>query len=64
MGPKIGLLASAAIVALLAQNANSVSVKKADTVSVNLLHINDIHAHFEQINVNTGRCHQDQVNKL
>ena len=26
-----------------------------------LIHINDIHAHFEEVNVNTGRCHQDQA---
>ena len=31
-------------------------------LSFKLIHINDIHAHFEQVNVNTGRCHAEQVN--
>jgi len=30
-------------------------------LSFKLIHINDIHAHFEEVNVNTGRCHQDQA---
>ena len=29
-------------------------------LSFKLIHINDIHAHFEQVNVNTGRCHAEQ----
>ena len=30
-------------------------------LSFKLIHINDIHAHFEQVNVNTGRCHAEQA---
>lgn len=29
-------------------------------LKLKLIHINDIHAHFEQVNENTGRCHKDQ----
>merc|ERR1712212_1376287 len=30
-------------------------------LSINLIHMNDIHSHFDQVNVNTGRCHTDQA---
>jgi len=33
----------------------------AAALSINLLHMNDIHSHFDQVNVNTGRCHTDQA---
>ena len=30
-------------------------------LNITLLHVNDIHAHFDEINSYTGRCHQDQA---
>ena len=30
--------------------------KNADVYNLTVVHINDIHAHFEEINVNTSRC--------
>ena len=30
--------------------------ERADVYNLTVVHINDIHAHFEEINVNTSRC--------
>ena len=30
--------------------------RNEESLAFRLIHINDIHAHFDQINVNTGRC--------
>ena len=27
---------------------------------LNIIHVNDIHAHFEEVNAQLGRCHEDQ----
>ena len=35
--------------------------EETPALSFKLIHINDIHAHFEEVNVNTGRCHQAQA---
>ena len=37
------------------------SLLNEPALSFKLIHINDIHAHFEEVNVNTGRCHQNQA---
>ena len=31
------------------------------TLNLTLLHVNDIHSHFDEINSYTGRCHEDQA---
>lgn len=31
------------------------------SLSFKLIHINDIHAHFEEVNENVGRCHREQA---
>ena len=33
-----------------------VDANEVEALAFRLIHINDIHAHFDQINVNTGRC--------
>ncbi len=30
-------------------------------VTTNLAHVNDIHAHFEQVSESTGRCHEEEA---
>ena len=30
--------------------------EQGDLLTVTLLHVNDIHSHFEEVNVNTGTC--------
>ncbi len=37
------------------------SLQSEPALSFKLIHINDIHAHFEEVNINTGRCHEDQA---
>ena len=32
------------------------AVLETDQLRITLLHVNDIHAHFEQVNVHTGTC--------
>ena len=34
---------------------------QVETFNLTVVHINDIHAHFEEVNINTGRCHEDQA---
>ena len=36
-------------------------VSLAGSVTITLMHVNDIHAHFEEVNVNTGRCKGSEV---
>ena len=35
--------------------------KTKEALAFRLVHINDIHAHFDPINENLGRCHQEQA---
>ena len=35
---------------------SAIPVDKADPFSLTVIHVNDIHAHFEEVNVNTTRC--------
>ena len=43
--------------------SKSVLPFSTDTTSLDLtiLHVNDIHSHFDEINSYTGRCHKDQA---
>ena len=36
-------------------------LSKSESVRLNIIHVNDIHAHFEEVNQDLGRCHQNQV---
>ncbi len=29
--------------------------------TLNVAHVNDIHAHFDQVNEDVGRCHEEQA---
>merc|ERR1712215_610109 len=31
-------------------------------LTLSIIHMNDVHAHFDEVNVNTGRCHKEQAN--
>ena len=33
----------------------------AATTTLNVAHLNDIHAHFEEVNEEVGRCHEEQA---
>merc|ERR1712223_2162191 len=49
---------------LLLDSSLSASLRDNDelaSLSINILHMNDIHSHFDQVNVNTGRCHTEQA---
>ena len=41
---------------LMASLASAIPFEQADPFSLTVIHINDIHAHFEEVNVNTTRC--------
>ena len=32
-----------------------------ESLKLNIIHVNDIHAHFEEVNKDLGRCHQNQI---
>ena len=34
-------------------------IKFSSSFNVTLLHVNDVHSHFEEVNVNTGTCKDD-----
>ena len=53
-------------VALLSLAADTIakSVADDDIVTINVVHVNDIHAHFEQTNDDGGRCHKYQVSYI
>ncbi len=36
---------------------------KHEGVDLGILHINDIHSHFDKVNAHVGRCHQFQENE-
>ena len=36
-----------------------VLIKLSSSFNVTLLHVNDVHSHFEEVNVNTGTCKDD-----
>jgi 2',3'-cyclic-nucleotide 2'-phosphodiesterase (5'-nucleotidase family) len=38
-------------------DSKSTSRKQGDPFPLTILHVNDIHAHFEEVNIETGRCH-------
>ena len=38
------------------QNSTSAKKEQGDLLTFTLLHVNDIHSHFEEVNVNTGTC--------
>lgn len=42
----------------------SLIILGAEGVTLTLLHVNDIHSHFEEVNVNTGRCRGTEVRHL
>lgn len=48
------------VLVLLALSQALPTAKKASNFKLKLIHINDIHAHFEQVNENTGRCNAEQ----
>ncbi|XP_023333826.1 5'-nucleotidase isoform X2 [Eurytemora carolleeae] len=46
---------------LVFQQIYSLIILGAEGVTLTLLHVNDIHSHFEEVNVNTGRCRGTEV---
>ena len=39
-------------------------VKEHNNVNLTIIHVNDIHSHFEEFNSYTGRRHMDQAQNL
>ena len=43
--------------------SNSADISTSESLDLTILHVNDIHSHFDEINSYTGRCHEEQADK-